>query len=113
MNAKEYQQAAERTLESLRAITTTPETTGLLLGALGVTGEAGEIADHIKKHVFHGHDLDREHLIKEVGDVMWYLSAICTTLGIELGTAMQQNVDKLKRRYPDGFSHEASINRTE
>lgn len=85
----------------------------LLNGALGLPGEAGEVADLVKKHFFHGHVLDRDDLIKELGDVCWYLALICTAIGVSLEYVMGQNIEKLKRRYPEGFSESASINRTE
>ena len=85
----------------------------LLNGALGLTGEAGEVADMIKKHIFHGHDLHTEDLVKELGDVCWYLALLCNAIGIQLEDVMIENIEKLKRRYPEGFSSEASINREE
>ena len=86
---------------------------GLLNGALGLTGEAGEVSDIIKKHVFHGHDLDTDELIKELGDCAWYIALICTALGVSLDTVLERNIEKLKKRYPEGFSSSASINRVE
>jgi len=83
----------------------------LLNGALGITGEAGEVADMIKKHVFHGHDLDTDALVKEIGDVCWYVALLCTAIGVDLASVMEKNIKKLKTRYPEGFSEEASINR--
>lgn len=85
----------------------------LLNGALGLTGEAGEVADMIKKYMFHGHSLNHGELVKELGDCAWYLALLCTALGISLEEVMIANIEKLKRRYPEGFSSEASINRTE
>jgi len=85
----------------------------LLNGALGLTGEAGEVADLIKKEIFHGHKFKVEDLIKELGDVCWYLALTCHSIGVSLEYVMEQNIEKLKKRYPEGFSSEASINRTE
>lgn len=85
----------------------------LLNGALGLTGEAGEVADMIKKHIFHGHDLTPEDLVKELGDVCWYLALISHACGISIEHIMEQNIEKLRKRYPDGFSTEKSINRAE
>ena len=85
----------------------------LLNGALGLTGEAGEVADMIKKHIFHGHDLPPEDLVKELGDVCWYLALICHACGISIEHIMEKNIEKLRKRYPDGFSTEKSINRAE
>ncbi|MGN7470367.1 nucleoside triphosphate pyrophosphohydrolase family protein [Brevibacillus sp. SAFN-007a] len=80
--------------------------------ALGVAGEAGEVADMIKKVVFHGHGLDREALTKELGDVLWYVSQLAAWADIDLATVAMKNIDKLKRRYPVGFSEKASQERT-
>ena len=85
----------------------------LLNGALGLTGEAGEVADMVKKHIFHGHDLTTEELVKELGDVCWYLALMCNAIGVNLEDVMALNIEKLKKRYPDGFSETASINRSE
>jgi len=85
----------------------------LLNGALGLTGESGEVADTIKKHIFHGHDLKKDDLTKELGDVCWYLALLCNAIDISLEEVMSRNIEKLKRRYPEGFSESASINRTE
>jgi len=83
----------------------------LINGALGITGEAGEVADMIKKHVFHGHGLDTDALVKEIGDVCWYVALLCTAIGVDMASVMEKNIEKLKTRYPEGFSEEASINR--
>ena len=85
----------------------------LLNGALGLTGEAGEVADLIKKEIFHGHNFKMEDLIKELGDVCWYLALLCNAIGVSLEEVMIKNIAKLKARYPEGFSESASINRTE
>jgi NTP pyrophosphatase (non-canonical NTP hydrolase) len=70
---------------------------------LGLAGEAGEVVELIKKHCFHGKALDRESLRKELGDVLWYISAICSEVGLELGDVAEANIDKLFARYPNGF----------
>ena len=78
---------------------------------LGIAGEAGEVADLIKKHVGHDHDLDNDKLIKEIGDVLWYAAVLSNAVGVPLQTVAQRNIDKLRARYPEGFSVEASKNR--
>ncbi len=80
----------------------------LACSAMGLTGEAGEYCDHIKKHLFHGHDLDKEHLVKELGDVLWYISYAATALGLSLNDIAEKNIKKLKDRYPKGFNFEDS-----
>lgn len=80
---------------------------------MGLCGESGEACDLVKKHLFHGHELDREALIKELGDVAWYLAEAAATLDISLDEVFERNIEKLKKRYPEGFSEEKSIKRTE
>ncbi|MBQ8788225.1 MAG: nucleoside triphosphate pyrophosphohydrolase family protein [Oscillospiraceae bacterium] len=80
---------------------------------MGLCGESGEACDIVKKHLFHGHELDRESLIKELGDVAWYLAEAASALDINLDEVFERNIKKLKKRYPEGFSEERSINRTE
>ena len=81
--------------------------------ALGISGESGEVVDHIKKHVFHGHDLDVEEIKNELGDVMHYVAGLASMCGISLESAASSNIVKLQQRYPKGFSSEASINRVD
>jgi len=80
---------------------------------LGITGEAGECADIIKKHMFHGHPLDKEALAKELGDVCWYIAVTAHLIGYELEDIMELNIYKLNTRYPQGFDEQKSINREE
>ena len=85
----------------------------LINGVMGLCGESGEAIDIIKKHLAQGHPLDREALAKELGDICWYVAETAQVLGYDLETIMTMNIEKLKKRYPDGFSREDSINRTE
>ena len=80
---------------------------------LGLVGEAGEIAENIKKVEGHGHRLNRTELVEELGDLMWYVAAIATNYHIDLDEVLTHNIAKLQNRYPEGFSHEASRNRAE
>ena len=104
MTINEYQNEAHRTA---------PKPFFLTNGVLGLCGEAGECADIVKKSVFQGHKLDKEHLAKELGDVAWYLAVTAFAIGYDLETVLQMNVDKLRKRYPDGFDTERSQNREE
>jgi len=90
-----------------------PENFGtcLNLAAMGLAGEAGEVVDLIKKHQHHGVALDREKLIREAGDVLWYLQYLCEVLQISLDDIALENVYKLRLRYPDGFNTTDSIAR--
>ena len=83
----------------------------LAIRSLGLAGEVGEVVELIKKHLGHGHELDKEKVAKELGDVLWYVATLAAALDISLGKVGEKNIDKLKARYPEGFSHEASRNR--
>ena len=96
MDFDTYQTEAMRTSSSLGD--------RLTVFTLGLTGEAGEVADLIKKHRGHGHDLDKTKLQKEMGDVLWYLAALASEAGLSLSVIAEANVQKLRARYPDGFT---------
>ncbi len=83
----------------------------LINGVMGLCGEAGEAIDIVKKHLAQGHALDREHLLKELGDIAWYLAETATALDAELEDVLAANIEKLKKRYPEGFSAQRSIHR--
>jgi NTP pyrophosphatase (non-canonical NTP hydrolase) len=83
----------------------------LIIAALGLAGEAGEFANMVKKLTAHGHDISSETLADELGDVLWYVAEAASACGLELGKICLANVEKLRSRYPDGFSKERSINR--
>lgn len=109
ITANDYQRAALRTASGMNY-----EHHGMLMnGILGLCGETGEVADIVKKATFQGHDLDKEHVAEELGDVAWYLAVSAYAIGYNLGDIFQGNVDKLKKRYPDGFDKSRSINREE
>lgn len=108
MNAKQYQEEAARTLIKEPGFEVPGEEQMLNWCALGLAGETGEVVEHIKKGVFHQHGIDRERLGKELGDVLWYVAGLCSTLDLNLGDVMQANIDKLHLRYPGGFSSEDS-----
>lgn len=105
MTGNEYQIAALRTASKDK------DSRNLVNCALGLTGEAGEFADMVKKKVFHGHTLDKEKAIKEVSDVLWYCAVASYVLGYTLDEVMQINIDKLMVRYPNGFDTAHSIAR--
>ncbi len=107
MTLNDYQELARRTLGPR------PEDQQLANAALGLSGEAGEVADMMKKHLFHAHPLDRDAMVKELGDCMWYVAAMATALGVELDEIGERNIAKLRKRYPEGFSAERSLNRVD
>ena len=83
----------------------------LIVSALGLAGEAGEFANLVKKMTAHGHPLEEESLSDELGDVLWYLAEAATAAGLDLEDIANHNVQKLVKRYPEGFSQSDSINR--
>lgn len=80
----------------------------LAITALGLVGEAGEVAELVKKDLGHGRRMSREELVKELGDVLWYLTRMALLVGSSLEEVATKNANKLATRYPEGFSHEAS-----
>ena len=106
MTGNEYQRLAK--------VTSNPDLSPemhLLNGVMGMCGEAGECIDLVKKYQMQGHELDRDHLAKELGDVMWYVAEAASAMDIELDDVMQKNIDKLKARYPEGFEVDRSVHR--
>lgn len=83
----------------------------LINSVMGLCGESGEAIDIVKKWLMQGHELDKEHLVKELGDVAWYLAEAATALDVPLETVLQGNLDKLRQRFPNGFNTEASVHR--
>ena len=108
MTPNEYQKLAMTTLNPALS-----NEEVLCNGVMGLCGEAGEAIDLVKKHLYHGHPLDREALIKELGDIAWYLAETATALNVPLEEVLERNIEKLRRRYPEGFSTEDSLNRSE
>ncbi len=80
-------------------------------GVMGLCGESGEVIDILKKHLSQGHELNKEKMAEELGDVAWYLAETAYALGYDLEDILQRNIDKLQKRYPDGFTVEDSIHR--
>lgn len=103
MTINEYQALAMRTAEEKG------RTWGNV--GLGIAGEAGEVADIVKKHLYQGHPLDHDKLLEEAGDVAWYLALAATVAGVTLESVLVANIAKLTGRYPDGFEPEKSIHR--
>lgn len=108
MTANEYQKEAMATLNPELA-----QKDVLINSVMGLCGESGEAIDLVKKSLFQGHELNKEALQKELGDIAWYLAEAATALGVPLEEILRGNLDKLKRRYPAGFDVEKSKNREE
>ena len=106
MDIRDYQKQAMMTLN--------PELSKkdvLINSVMGLCGESGEAIDIVKKWLAQGHELDKERLAKELGDIAWYLAEAATALDMELEDILQANIEKLKKRYPEGFDSSRSINR--
>jgi NTP pyrophosphatase (non-canonical NTP hydrolase) len=103
---EEYQRAAARTMNSRLA-----DTERLVDAAAGLAEESGEVLGLVRKHAYMGHPLDRERLTRELGDALWCVAAVATALGVSLDDVAAANVEKLARRYPEGYSDEASRGR--
>ena len=108
MKLSEYQIQSARTLKRDNELREQ-----LLECSLALAGEVGALVDHIKKHAFHGHELDLDYLKKELGDIMWYTAAMATVNFESLDEIADINIDKLLKRYPTGFSEADSRNRVE
>lgn len=107
MELNKYQEYAQRTSSTIR------QNDKIINGCMGLNGEAGECIDIIKKYMFQGHPLDTEKLIDECGDVLWYIAELAAGIGMTLNEIAVHNIDKLRKRYPNGFNAERSINRKE
>ena len=121
MDIQEYQDLADK-LSSQHGVTRTNEAGSelvpierrklrLLMAAIGLCEEAGEFAGLIKKHVFHDHPLDINKVTKELGDTEWYLSEAATASALQRVDILAANIRKLRVRYGEKFSAEASVNR--
>lgn len=103
MTLDEYQQAAARTMNPRLS-----DAERLVDAAAGLAEEGGEVLGLVRKHAYMGHPLDRERVTRELGDVLWCVAAVATSIGITLEDVAGVNVAKLTRRYADGYSDEAS-----
>ena len=108
MNINEYQKLAMTTLNPNLS-----KQDMLINGVMGLCGESGEAIDLVKKHLHQGHELNKEALIKELGDIAWYLAELASVLDVSLEEVLVRNIEKLKKRYPEGFDSEQSIHRND
>jgi NTP pyrophosphatase (non-canonical NTP hydrolase) len=108
MSFDKYQKLASRT------VNTNLSTDSMIANfALGLVSEGGEVGDIVKKQLFHGHAEDKDSIRDELGDVLWYVANLARAYGISMEEVARRNVEKLKRRFPDGFSVDRSVNRIE
>jgi len=106
MNFNDYQHYSKRTM-NIRV----DKILNISNLSMGLAGETGEVVDYLKKVYFHGHEIDKEKMIDELGDVLWYISSLAFVHDIDLEDVAEYNIQKLEKRYPSGFSIEKSINR--
>ncbi len=99
MKATDYQSAVARTMD-----TSLDQKQATCSYAMGLAGESGEVVEPLKKWCWHNRSLDVGDLQKELGDVMFYVAALCNTWGIDLGACMEGNIKKLQERYPAGYA---------
>ena len=115
MDSKQYIKDATRTesnnFEAIAERMKDHGTICLMHGAIGLTTEAGEFIDALKKHVYYGKELDRVNLAEEMGDLFWYLAIIADELKVDFESVMKTNIDKLRARYGEKFSEEKAENR--
>lgn len=120
MDLKVYQELSKRTMPKVGS-TITQDGDSVVLSragivsnyALGVGGESGELADYLKKVLYHGHEFERDHVIKELGDIMHYVSGIATLYDIDMEDVLDVNITKLSKRFPNGFNSKDSIKRVD
>ena len=106
MQGNEYQKLAMTTLNPALS-----KQDVLINGVMGLCGESGEAIDLVKKHLHQGHPLDREKLVKELGDIAWYLAETSYALDVYLDEVLERNIAKLRARYPEGFDTARSLHR--
>ncbi len=115
MNSKAYIKDAIRTestnFSAMDERLTDNGTKRLLHAGIGLSTEAGEFLDALKKHIFYGKELDKVNLAEEMGDMFWYMAIVADELGFEFEEVMEKNISKLKARYGEKFTEEKAENR--
>lgn len=106
MDIREFQRVSTRTLN--KELSKEQQVSNMIFGA---NGELGEVTDILKKHLYQGHRIDKQHLSEEIGDAMFYLVNLATLFNLEFEDILEGNINKLKARYPEGFDRERSIKR--
>lgn len=85
----------------------------ILHAILGMSGEVGELVDGFKKHLIYNKPIDVANLREEAGDTLWYMALLFRTINVDFEQIMQENIDKLKKRYPEKYTDEAAIARAD
>ena len=108
MDATKYIELSDRTCKHIaeEGIVIQPQMYDLLHATLGISGEAGELLDAIKKSFIYNKPLDFVNAKEELGDIMWYMALACRTLNVSFEELMQMNIDKLTKRYPEKYTDE-------
>lgn len=107
MTGNEYQALAARTINRKLS-----QDEAMYHALHGMVGEIGELHSLYQK-AYQGHQMVGEHLKKELGDLMWFIAEYCTAMCWGMDEIMQMNIDKLRARYPEGFSEDKSLHRKE
>ena len=106
MEIQEFQKLSIRTLNN--SLSEKEQLANMVIGASCEFSEAG---DSLKKYLFQGHELDKKHIEEELGDTMFYICNLATLLDINMEDVLEKNIEKLNKRYKNGFSYKASIDR--
>jgi NTP pyrophosphatase (non-canonical NTP hydrolase) len=106
MKLKDYKEQSERTESKTYYFNRITEST--LHGVIGIITEAGELLDAIKKGIFYGQVIDKENIKEELGDIMWYIAILLREFDWDMKDILSDNIDKLKKRYPEKFTTENS-----
>ena len=107
MNASDYQKQAQHSYIDKPDFPLSDHDLMIVRYALGLAGEAGEVANYVKKAIFRPdgeNTLDPAKLEEELGDVLWYVAALCSITGLDLGGVMEWNIEKIRERYPEGWN---------
>lgn len=111
MNIKEYQQLTVRTCVPPAGLALDAQTRDLLHAAMGLATEAGELQDQLKRNIFYGKPLDIVNIQEELGDALWYIGMVCERLHFSMEKIMEQNIAKLRVRFPEKFTAENALSR--
>lgn len=115
MDTNKYLELSDRTCKHITeaGMVIDPKMYDLLHATLGISGEAGELLDAVKKTFIYGKPLDEKNAREELGDLLWYIALAMRTLGVSFEEIMQANIDKLALRYPDKYTDAHAIARAD
>lgn len=108
MQASLYQSLANRTVPGNLSFREK-----ITMAQMGLSGEAGEFTKHVKGYIFHDKKLMVADVVDELGDILWYAALTCSLMNMSMDYVMEQNIDKLKKRYPNGYNHADSAARVD